>query len=77
MVVDPTTGNSRRAIEGSDGSAREEGSADVANETTDTVHGEDVESIVDAEEELNLGGIVGKGSSHSSKDDGGPSRDVS
>jgi len=38
---------------------REEGGQDVADEAADGVLGEDVEGVVDAEEELELGGVVG------------------
>jgi len=50
----------------------EEAGEDVADETADGVHGEDIEGIVNAEEELELGGIVGAGGSNNTVDNCGP-----
>ena len=76
MVVNPTAVDSRVAIEGCDSWAGEEGGADVADQTTDAVDSKDIKSIVDTEEELDLGGIVGAGSTEDAKDDSSPRRNV-
>lgn len=76
MVVSPTAVDSRVAIEGCDSRASEEGGADVADQTAHAVDGKDIESIVDTEEELDLGGIVGAGSTEDTKDDSSPRRNV-
>lgn len=76
MVVNPTAVDSRVAIEGGDSWAGEEGGADVADQTTDAVDSKDIKSIVDTEEELDLGGIVGARSAEDTKDDSSPRRNV-
>lgn len=55
----------------------EEGGADVADEAADAVNCEDVEGIVDAEEKLELGRVVGKAGTERAEDESGPERDVS
>ena len=55
----------------------EEAGQDVADETSDGVHGEDVKRVVDAENELELGGIVGTCCSDDAIDDGRPGGNVS
>lgn len=77
MVVEPATIDAGVTVESSDGLAGEECGADVANQAADAVHGEDVKGVVDAKEELDLGGIVGEGSSEDTEDDSRPSGDVS
>ena len=74
--MSPTAVDSRVAVEGCDSWAGEEGGADVTDQTAHAVNGKDIESIVDAEEELDLGGIVGAGSTEDTKDDSSPRRDV-
>lgn len=76
MVVDPASVDSRVAIEGRDRGTGEEGGADVADQATDAVDGKDIKSIVDTEEELDLGGIIGAGSTENTKDDSSPRRNV-
>lgn len=77
MVVEPATIDAGVTVESGDGLAGEECGADVANQAADAVHGKDVKGVVDAKEELDLGGIVGEGSSEDTEDDSGPSGDVS
>lgn len=76
VVVEPATLNSRDAIQGGNIVSREKGGADVADEAADAVDGEDVEGVVDAEQELQLGGVVGEGGAEDAAGDGGPDGDV-
>lgn len=55
-------------------SRSEECRQDVSNKSTDSVYGEDVESIVTSEEVLELRGIVARHSSADTENDGCPSR---
>lgn len=50
----------------------EECGQDVADETANAVNGKDVKSVVDAEEELELGRVVCACTAEDAKDDGGP-----
>jgi hypothetical protein len=72
VVVDPAAGDLREAVQMSYVICGEEGSQDVADETTDGVLGEDIKSVVDAEHELELGGVVGTCCSDDSVDDCSP-----
>ena len=54
----------------------EECSQSIPGETTDGVHGKDIESVVDAEHKLELGGVVAGHGADGAKDDGGPGGDV-
>ncbi len=58
VVVKPATGDDGEAIEMCYVICGEEGGKDVANKTSNGVFSEDVESIVDAENELELGSIL-------------------
>ncbi|KAL2020697.1 hypothetical protein VTK56DRAFT_7997 [Thermocarpiscus australiensis] len=60
------------AVQAGDVGGGEEGGADVADQAADGVHGEDVEGVVDAEEELELGGVVGEARAEDAGGDGGP-----
>jgi hypothetical protein len=57
-VVEPSTGNNRETIKMCYVVGSEEGSENVADKTTDSVLGEDIERIVNAEDELQLGGVL-------------------
>lgn len=59
VVVQPAAGDRREAVEMGDVVGCEEGGQDVADEAADGVFGEDVEGVVDAQEELELRGVVG------------------
>lgn len=52
----------------------EEGSKDVANKATNTVDGEDVESIIAAKEVLQLGCIVACNATNSTEDNSNPAQ---
>ncbi len=58
MVVKPATRDEGEAVEMCYVICGEEGGKDVANKTSDGVFGEDVESIINAENEFELGGIL-------------------
>jgi hypothetical protein len=75
-MLDPSTFNARVTVESSDSRAGEEGGANIADETADTVNSENIEGIVDSEKELDLGSVVRTGSAKSTKDNSGPRRDV-
>jgi hypothetical protein len=72
VVVEPSTRDLSEAVQMRYVVCGEESREDVADETTDGMLGEDVESIVDAEDELELGGVVGTGGSDDTVDDSGP-----
>ena len=55
---------------------REEGGADVTDETANAMDGKDVEGIVDTEDELELCCIVGEASAESTEDDCRPDWNV-
>jgi hypothetical protein len=76
MVIEPTTGNVRRAVQYGDVVGGEECGADVADEAADTVNGEDVEGIINAEQKLELRGVVGKCGAEDTEDDSSPCRDI-
>lgn len=59
VVVQPAAGDRAEAVEMRDVVGCEEGGQDVADEAADGVLGEDIEGVVDTEEELELGGVVG------------------
>jgi hypothetical protein len=59
VVVEPAAGDHGYAIQMCNVVGGEESSEDVADEAADGVFGEDIEGIVDAEDELELGGIIG------------------
>lgn len=76
VVVEPAALDGRHAVERGDVVCGEEGRQDVADEAADAVHGKDVERVVDAEEELELGGVVGERGAEDAVDDSGPDGDV-
>lgn len=59
MVVKPTACNYGRAVEPRHGLACEEGRADVAHQASDSVYGKNVQRVVDSNQKLQLGGVVG------------------
>jgi hypothetical protein len=75
-MLDPSTFDTRVTIESSDSRTGEEGGANVANETADTVDSENVEGIVDTEKELDLGSVVRTGGAKNTKDNSGPRGDI-
>jgi len=54
----------------------EESGEDVSNDSTDAVLGEDIESIIDSDDEFQLGGIVASSSTNNTVDDSSPRRDL-
>lgn len=60
VAVEPATGDDAEAVEMCYVVCGEEGSEDVADQTTDGVLGEDIERIIDAEDELELGSVLEK-----------------
>jgi hypothetical protein len=77
VTLNPTTLDVRVAVEGSDSRTGEEGGADVANQTANTVNCEDIESVVDPKEEFEFGSIVRAGSAYNTEDDSSPGRYIS
>jgi hypothetical protein len=59
VVVEPATGNHGEAVKMCYVVCCEEGCEDVADKTTDGVHSEDIQRIINAKNELELSGIVG------------------
>jgi hypothetical protein len=57
-MLNPSALNTRVTVESSDSRAGEEGGANIADETADTVDSENIEGIVDSEKELNLSSVV-------------------
>ena len=76
MLVDPAALDGGGTVEVGDVVGGEEGGQDVADEAADAVDGKDVEGIVDAQDELELGGVVSEGGAEDPKDDGGPGGDI-
>lgn len=54
VVIKPATGDGGKTVEAGDGGLSEEASADVADNTTDSVSGEDIEAVIVVEDELEL-----------------------
>lgn len=52
-----------------------ESSQEVANDTTNSMFGEDIKTVVDAEPELDLGRQVADNAANHTEDDRGPGRD--
>lgn len=76
IVIEPATLDRGDTVEAGDGVGSEESGANVADETTDAVNSKDIESVVNAEKELELGGVVGKRGAHDAAWYGGPDWDV-
>ena len=57
VVVDPASRDDGESIEESDAAVGEETSAESADESSDTVGGEDIEGVIEVEDVLELGGI--------------------
>lgn len=76
-MVDPASVNFGNSIEVSNVVGSKEGSADIADETANAVNGEDVESVVDSEDELELSRVIGESRTKNTKGNGSPDRDVS
>lgn len=77
VVVEPATLDDLDVVQMGDVVSGEKGGADVADQAADAVHGEDVEGVVDAEHELELGTVVGEAGAENAVDDCCPGRDVS
>lgn len=60
VLVQPTTVDTGDAVKSCNAIVGEEGGADVADKAADTVYSKDVKRVVDAEDELELGGVVGE-----------------
>ena len=73
VLVEPSTWNLSEAIKMCYVISSEEGCEDVADETTNGMFSKDIKSIIDAEDELELGGIVAGRASDNAVDDGSPS----
>lgn len=76
VLVDPTTGDKRRTIEGSDPVVGEEGGENVSNHTTNTVCSKDIKSIVVAKHVLETSGKVASGTTNDTKCDSSWGTDV-
>lgn len=63
-------------LEGGRSLRGKEGSADVASNTTNSVDGKDIESVVDANQELELGGDVAYNTTDDAENDGSPGGNV-
>lgn len=63
MLIDPASRDFSDSVQSRNVVRGEEGRADVSDEATHTVDGEDIESIVDTKKELQLRGVVGEASS--------------
>lgn len=77
VVVEPASGNGGDAVKGSDGRLSEEASADVADETTDGVSGEDIEAVIVVEDELELGRPIASSATKNTESDSSGSTDES
>lgn len=58
VAIEPAAGDDAEAVEMCYVVCGEESGQDVANETADGVLGEDIEGIINAEDELELGGVL-------------------
>ena len=77
MLIHPTTVNASLAVESCNTVLREEGSADVADQTADAVDGKNVEGIINAEKELKLGCVVCERRTQDSENNGCPWGNIS
>jgi hypothetical protein len=75
VMVEPAAWNLGEAIEMCYVISGEEGCEDVADETTDGMFGKDIKSIIDTEDELELGGVVSTCGTDNTIDDCSPSGD--
>jgi hypothetical protein len=74
-MVEPAAWDLGEAIEMCYVISGEEGCEDVADETTDGMFGKDIKSIIDTEDELELGGVVSTCGTDNTIDDCSPSGD--
>ncbi|KAI6761597.1 hypothetical protein HG531_002150 [Fusarium graminearum] len=63
VMLNPSTLDARITVESSDSRTGEEGGANIADETANTVDGENIEGIVDSEKEFDLGSLPKEGHS--------------
>ena len=71
-MVDPAPVDDLRIVQMCHLPRSEEARADVSYETSDAVHGENVQGIVDSKDELEFRGVVGEPGSQDTVGDGGP-----
>lgn len=76
VAVEPAAADHLNVVEMGDVVGCEEGRADVAHEAADAVHCKDVERVIDPQQELELGRVVGEASAQDAVDHGGPYGDV-
>ena len=69
VAVEPSSRDDGETIQVCYVISGEESGEDVANETSDSVLSEDIKSVVDTEDELELGCVVGSCGSHNTVDD--------
>jgi hypothetical protein len=77
VVIEPTTLDAGNAVETGDVVCSKESGENVADKAADAVDGENVEGVVNAEDELQLGSVIGKRGTKNTIDDSGPDGDVS
>ncbi len=69
MVVQPAAGDGGETVKMRNIICREEGSQNIPRESTDSVHGEDVERVVGFHVVLQLRGEIAADGSHNSEND--------
>jgi hypothetical protein len=76
IVIQPAAIDNREPVIGRDGLFRKEASQEVAHDTADGVAGEDIETVVDADHEFELGRKVTNGAGNDAKNDRAGSKGV-
>ncbi|CRK19747.1 hypothetical protein BN1708_000412 [Verticillium longisporum] len=76
VTVDPPAVDRADVVECRNVVGREEGRQNVAHEAANAMHGKNVEGVIDAQEELELGGVVGKRRTARAEDERRPERHV-
>lgn len=77
VVVDPSTGDGSVTIERGDARVGEEGSEEGTDESTDGVKGETINGVVNLEEDLDAGSVVGSDGGKDSNGESGGGSDES
>ena len=77
VTVEPPTRDDGDAVKSGNVVGSEEGGEDVADDATDAVLGEDVESVIDSDPELDLGGEIAAGGAYDTEDNRRPGGNVS
>lgn len=75
VTSDPASGDLGGAIEVGNVGSGEDTGEEVTDDTANTVLSEDIKSVVDVDEELELGGVVAGGASDNTVDDSSPGSD--